>query len=199
MEALIPEIKEISDYVSATQLVTYSDVAGATMFVYDYFLTLGMEVDLVWSSNWSLMNVLFIAQRYLPFLDAAVLCFLPQFSTTIAPSHCRILGIIRGLLMVTGIVILTLRAWAVWDRNGRLGAALSVFFCATVAASFVVMTIFLLGLEFSNKPYPSFQGCFITSSNQLVYINWIDGEGVVRFIVLFMAKLFLILFRFVVS
>lgn len=177
MEALIPEIKEISDYVSATQLVTYSDVAGATMFVYDYFLTLGMEVDLVWSSNWSLMNVLFIAQRYLPFLDAAVLCFLPQFSTTIAPSHCRILGIIRGLLMVTGIglseLILTLRAWAVWDRNGRLGAALSVFFCATVAASFVVMTIFLLGLEFSNKPYPSFQGCFITSSNQLVYINWV--------------------------
>ncbi|EDR00840.1 uncharacterized protein LACBIDRAFT_333749 [Laccaria bicolor S238N-H82] len=34
-----------------------------------------MEVDLVWSSTWSLKKVLFIAQRYLPFFDAATLCF----------------------------------------------------------------------------------------------------------------------------
>lgn len=51
-------------------------VVGATMLLYDYFLTLGMEVDLVWSSHWSPMNVVFIAQRYLPFVDAAALCFI---------------------------------------------------------------------------------------------------------------------------
>ncbi|EDR00927.1 uncharacterized protein LACBIDRAFT_312913 [Laccaria bicolor S238N-H82] len=177
MEALIPEIKQFSDYVSATQRVSCSYVAGATMFLYDYFLTLGMEVDLVWSSNWSLMNVLFIAQRYLPFLDAAALCFVPQFSTTINPSHCKIIVIIRSckLLILTGIglseLILTLRAWAVWNRNGRLGAALSVFFFSMTAAGFLVMTIFLRGIEFSDRPYPSFQGCFITGSNKLVYIT----------------------------
>ena len=92
-------------------------------------------------------------------------------------------------------VILTLRAWAVWDRNGRLGAALSVFFCSTATASFLVMAIFLRGLEceslalfiifshsphklianslVSDRPYSSFQGCFITGSNKLIYINWV--------------------------
>ena len=93
-------------------------------------------------------------------------------------------------------VILTLHAWAVWDRNGWLGAVLSVFFCSRAAASFLVMAIFLLrGLEceslalliifshsphkltanssVSDRPYPSFQGCFITGSNKLIYINWV--------------------------
>ena len=62
--------------ISWTYLRLDTTVAGATMFLWDYSLTLGMEVDLVWSSTWSLMKVLFIAQRYLPFFDAAVLCFI---------------------------------------------------------------------------------------------------------------------------
>ena len=61
--------------INWTYLILDTTVAGATMFLYDYFLTLGMEVDLVWSSNWSPMKILFIAQRYLPFFDAAALCF----------------------------------------------------------------------------------------------------------------------------
>ena len=48
------------------------------MFVYDYFLTIGMEVDLVWSAKWGFMEVVYVLQRYLPFVDAAVLCFLRE-------------------------------------------------------------------------------------------------------------------------
>lgn len=53
-------------------------VAGVAMFLYDYFLTIGMEVDLVWSSKWGFMKVLYLLQRYLPFVDAAILCFLRE-------------------------------------------------------------------------------------------------------------------------
>lgn len=53
-------------------------VVGATMFLYDYLLTLGMEVDLVWSSKWTFMKVLYLAQRYLPFVDAVALCLLSE-------------------------------------------------------------------------------------------------------------------------
>ena len=89
-------------------------------------------------------------------------------------------------------VILTLRVWAVWNRNGQLGAALSVFYFSMAAAGFLVMTMFLRGLEcellvllshfhhkltsnfsVSDRPYRSFQGCFISGSNKLVYINWV--------------------------
>ncbi|EDR01502.1 uncharacterized protein LACBIDRAFT_333151 [Laccaria bicolor S238N-H82] len=152
---IIAELKELTAYVGAMRLVTYFDVAGAAMFLYDYFLTVGMEVDLVWSSKWGFMKVLYILQRYLPFVDAAILCFLHQFSTTISPSTCSVVEKLRGL-------ILTLRAWAVWRRDGRLGTALSILFVATVSfpARFTI-------------PYPEFQGCFITGSNRMVYINWV--------------------------
>ena len=48
------------------------------MFVYDYLLTIGMEVDLVWSSKWGFMEVVYILQRYLPFVDAVFLCLLRE-------------------------------------------------------------------------------------------------------------------------
>ena len=56
----------------------WNAVAGAAMFLYDYFLTVGMEVDLVWSSKWGFMKVLYVLQRYLPFVDAAILSFLRE-------------------------------------------------------------------------------------------------------------------------
>jgi hypothetical protein len=59
-------------------LIFAHTVVGSTMFLYDYLITLGMEVDLVWSSKWTFMKVLYFAQRYLPFVDAVALCFLSE-------------------------------------------------------------------------------------------------------------------------
>ncbi|KIJ93494.1 hypothetical protein K443DRAFT_645449 [Laccaria amethystina LaAM-08-1] len=157
---IIQELRELTAYVGAMRLVTrFSNaVAGAAMFLYDYFLTVGMEVDLVWSSKWGFMKVLYVLQRYLPFVDAVILCFLHQLSRTISPSSCSVVEKLRGL-------ILTLRAWAVWRRDGRLGIALSILFVATAAISYVI--------QITDRPYPEFQGCFITGSNRMVYINWV--------------------------
>ena len=37
------------------------------MFLWDYFLTFEMEVDLVWKSKWNFMKGLYLFQRCLPF------------------------------------------------------------------------------------------------------------------------------------
>ena len=37
------------------------------MFLWDYILTFGTEVDLVWKSKWNFMTGLYLFQRYLPF------------------------------------------------------------------------------------------------------------------------------------
>jgi len=39
------------------------------MYLWDYLLTFGMEVDLVWKSKWNFMKGLYLFQRYLPFTD----------------------------------------------------------------------------------------------------------------------------------
>ncbi|EDR02701.1 uncharacterized protein LACBIDRAFT_308286 [Laccaria bicolor S238N-H82] len=147
------------------------------MLVYDYFLTLRMEVDLVWLSAWGPMKVLFIVQRYLPFIDAATFTLVHQSSTTINPSVCNKIEKAQGVLSVTGFIlseiILTLRVWAVWKRSKFLGIALSILLLATAAACYVFTGLFQHGLKLSNRPYPEFPGCFITGTNRLVYVNWL--------------------------
>ena len=44
-------------------------VVACMIFLWDYIITLGMEVDLVWKSKWNSMKGLYLFQRYLPFTD----------------------------------------------------------------------------------------------------------------------------------
>ncbi|KAG0695169.1 hypothetical protein DFH29DRAFT_1083460 [Suillus ampliporus] len=46
------------------RIVTYFVVASSTAVVYDWALTLGQELELVWRQRWSLMTVLYICVRY---------------------------------------------------------------------------------------------------------------------------------------
>jgi len=48
-------------------------VMSCMVFFWDYLLTFGMEVDLVWKSKWNYMKGLYLFQRYLPFLDTLCL------------------------------------------------------------------------------------------------------------------------------
>lgn len=177
MTSIAALIEALTKYVASARVVTSFDVLGVTIFVYDYFLTLGMEVEFVWSSKWGFMKVLYLLQRYLPFLDSVCLCLMHQLSADIDTRVCLIVERARGWLMIIGFalseLILTLRAWAVWERSMRVGIFLSVLFTLTLAAELAVTRLFLHGLRFSEKPYPEFVGCFITGANHLVSFNWI--------------------------
>jgi hypothetical protein len=48
------------------------------LFIYEYFLTFRREVELVWLSRWNIIKVLFLAQRYLPIVDAVLLSMLSK-------------------------------------------------------------------------------------------------------------------------
>jgi hypothetical protein len=62
---------------------------ACVVFIWDYILTFGMEVDLVWKSKWNFMKGLYLFQRYLPFTDiiwlavtrqSGVVSYLPIFN-----------------------------------------------------------------------------------------------------------------------
>lgn len=171
------ELRLFTNYVAATRVVTYFDVASAMMFIYDYFLTMGLEVELVWGSRWGFMKALYIVQRYIPFVDSVALCFTHQFGNKISPAMCRIVETWRGWTMIAGFslseLVLTLHAWAVWKKDRRLGVFLLFVFISSVAASFVVTAFFFRGVQFGERPYPEFFGCFVTGSNRIVYLNWV--------------------------
>lgn len=51
--------------ISLNRITSYFVVAIFTGVIYDWVLTFGLEVELVWSQHWSLMTVLFLSVRYL--------------------------------------------------------------------------------------------------------------------------------------
>jgi len=48
---------------------------ASTMYIWDYILLFGMEVDLVWKSKWSFMKGLYLFQRYLSFIDITIILY----------------------------------------------------------------------------------------------------------------------------
>jgi len=66
----------------------FAAVASCALFIWDYIITFGMEVDLVWRSKWGFVKGLYLVQRYLPFIDTVWLTFHGQFgnSSTFFPS-----------------------------------------------------------------------------------------------------------------
>ncbi|PPR02001.1 hypothetical protein CVT24_011124 [Panaeolus cyanescens] len=61
-----------------SQILSF-DLVAVAMYVFEYGLTLEMEVNLVWSTNWNWMKVIFLLQRYLPFADTAFLIMYLKF------------------------------------------------------------------------------------------------------------------------
>jgi hypothetical protein len=65
------------------------------MFLWDYILTFGMEVDLVWKSKWNLMKALYLFQRYFPFSEPIWIALYRQsdiFPIFLYSFFCRSIG-----------------------------------------------------------------------------------------------------------
>jgi len=65
-------------------------VAATAVLLYDYAVTLRMEVDLIWLRKWNFMTVIYILQRYLPFMDTFIVpiiqCASPPALLTVSSS-----------------------------------------------------------------------------------------------------------------
>ncbi|EDQ99380.1 uncharacterized protein LACBIDRAFT_316593 [Laccaria bicolor S238N-H82] len=70
-------------------------------------------------------------------------------------------------------LILTLRAWAVWNRNKYLAIFLPTLCGTAIIANLVVMGIFLKDLKIGPQPYPDFLGCLVSDSNHILYMCWV--------------------------
>lgn len=71
-------------FISSNIIFSYFSVAASAGAMYDWVLTFGQEVELIWKQRWSLMTVLFLSVRYLAIIYAAliVLVTVPTISLT---------------------------------------------------------------------------------------------------------------------
>lgn len=70
--------------VSLNQFYSYIAVASFTAVIYDWALTFGQEVELVWRQRFSFTTAIFLSVRYIGILYAAVFVFsiIPSASMT---------------------------------------------------------------------------------------------------------------------
>ncbi|KAF9067035.1 hypothetical protein BDP27DRAFT_1226540, partial [Rhodocollybia butyracea] len=102
--------------------------SGSVLFLYDWMLILPVELDVVWSKKLRPLDVLYIIQQYMPFLDTIGIPFLILnllavgfMEPIMEPNTCHILFTISGF-------ILMMRTWALWEKDIRLTIGLPIFF-----------------------------------------------------------------------
>jgi hypothetical protein len=59
--------------ISSSRFFSYVIVAGSSVLVYDWVLTFGKEIELIWKRRWSLVTVLYLNLRYIGIINAALI------------------------------------------------------------------------------------------------------------------------------
>lgn len=70
--------------INSYRTASYFIVAASAGVMYDWALSFGHEVDLIWRQHWSLMTALYLSTRYLGIVYAAIglLIYVPTISLT---------------------------------------------------------------------------------------------------------------------
>ncbi|KAG1799731.1 uncharacterized protein HD556DRAFT_61430 [Suillus plorans] len=136
--------------IDSNIFLSYWIVAAAAVVVYDWVLTVGQEIELIWRQHWSLMTVLYLVIRYIgmPFSVINFLRIMPLVSLTDAVSN-----IIYNILNWTSVavaamlgVIIIARLHAMYQKSRSMLIFLVTIFLAVNIACGVITAI---GLEHS--------------------------------------------------
>ncbi|KAJ7475251.1 hypothetical protein B0H11DRAFT_2034723 [Mycena galericulata] len=155
------------------RLVPATLCACATILVYDLMCTLDQEILYVWPRPWSISTVLYVLNRYLPFIDTFI--GLSAKFTRISPEQCLIRNVTVGWLSVGGIMlsegILMLRTYAIWERK----PIILILLCSLAIAIFVPMVMFVR-LETKSLIYIPTEdgvGCLLSSASNILIFGYL--------------------------
>lgn len=120
----------------------YAELASSTIIVYDHFVTLDQEVELIWKSGWSFGKCLFLVNRYYT-LFVVVFNNYVLFNSSISSNLCatwfRWQGISGILSFTMGELILQLRLYALYSLNRKVLVLMGTVFAATFITSATIM------------------------------------------------------------
>ncbi|KAJ6610191.1 hypothetical protein B0H10DRAFT_435374 [Mycena sp. CBHHK59/15] len=174
----LPPLATIISIIQHRDIVSYFNIVASTAFIYDFCLTFGMEVDQIWSAQWTPLKVAYLLQRYLPFVDTVGISIYHGSAPGLTPAYCRsnyYATIFIDMISMIGLseLILTFRTWAVWRRDPKLGIALGVIFALFFGSTLTFGALFLRSMTFGVLPIPNFSGCLITGANNLLSGGWV--------------------------
>ncbi|KAG9075163.1 hypothetical protein FRC06_010241, partial [Ceratobasidium sp. 370] len=157
-------ISQVSTYVEHLTATRYLTFAGYVVLLYDHLLTLGDEIELVWSRPGNIVSVIFLANRYTTPLVLAVDVYdkggLARHLTT---PYCRTWFIMEGylnlcllasvhgkpIILLPMVILITLqiapalmlmRANALWGNSTRMRRGLVAAYILYLTSTFALLT-----------------------------------------------------------
>ncbi|KAF8590890.1 hypothetical protein K439DRAFT_1657008, partial [Ramaria rubella] len=169
MSTFTGDLQSVQVTLEDSRIVSYCNLASYAMLLYDYFLTIGQEVELVWPTSWSLGKLLYCITRYFAFVDGAMSCYFHTIAPfTVLPSTCTLLYKFSGALIIWGMVvselILVFRTWAIWGQSNKVAITL-----LSLVAILAIPTGFfaywgLKQVTFGPSPISRLGSCWITTT-----------------------------------
>ncbi|KAK7007875.1 hypothetical protein R3P38DRAFT_1622096 [Favolaschia claudopus] len=136
-------------------------VASIALLVFDYLLTLNLEITLVWPRRWSISKILFMLSRYLPFAEVPISLYY-IFSVNPSLTACKIVNSALIIARLSGIslaeAILVLRTYAVSGQNPRILRIFGSVWAVGVTTSLVTLSLFIRSSKYAITPL-NLQGC----------------------------------------
>ncbi|TDL16096.1 hypothetical protein BD410DRAFT_777482, partial [Rickenella mellea] len=139
-----PDISELIAEISQIQFAYAVLIAGTALVFYEYALTISTEVSEIWNSKFNGAQTLFLMTRYSFMVYMALVC---AINVTKNPSEtvCRVIAFSAAAWSIVpqmGIYcILTLRTYAIYQKNRSILAILGLTCVANVVLSVYIMVL----------------------------------------------------------
>ncbi|KAH8828630.1 hypothetical protein DL96DRAFT_1012758 [Flagelloscypha sp. PMI_526] len=158
--------------VDAIDLAFKFYLSALSILIWDWLLTLDLEIRLVWPNKLSVGKVLFFLARYLPFVDILVgIIFSKKVDAGTDGRACSIIYAWMIWLEVFGIhvvqVILILRTWALYGRNKWVLAGLVAMLFVTVAFCGTTDQLLLKSIVWAGPAFSGISGCIVIRADDL--------------------------------
>lgn len=131
--------------VDAYRVYGYFIAASSVVVLYDWALTFGQEIDLVWRQRWSFTTTLLLIVRYIGLFYATVFVFSILPSDSVTNTGCEIINsvllcagfVVNGML---GVLMIT-RLFAMYQQSRKVLIFLVVVFLSITIACGVIAAI----------------------------------------------------------
>jgi len=146
-------------------MVKYFNVASVALLSYDTVLNVGDEVIFIWGSRWNFGTWLYLATRYLAFVDmSAMLLYL--FRDIMDVQTCRTVYATSAYFAFIGAVIaeiiLTMRTYALWYKSRLVLVILILLDLSLLIPAAWITYMSVNALEFISSPFPTLVPCLPT-------------------------------------
>ncbi|PFH48047.1 hypothetical protein AMATHDRAFT_6172 [Amanita thiersii Skay4041] len=167
--------RDLQTVVFHESVLGYVDTAAMALLYFDYLLTLHMEVAYVWKSKWTLIKILFLILRYMPMATLSMVLLVDGHNSDAETCAIvtRVYAVFVTLETGMGEIILTMRTWAIWGRDHRIGLGLSIFFICKTMIGLIILSTWLKTLHYGVFFTTFGSSCALISSSKILYVDWL--------------------------